>query len=125
MKKLKVITHVANRKKTLRIQLPLKEKIIKSIDEMLMKVGEDFSYFEYCNHKTGICDYSHKPKDLKNETISFFDDEESGFIIIKENTIDIILLKNSRLFKKLEKNVFSIFDFVKPKPLKVKKKTKE
>ncbi|HVY01232.1 MAG TPA: hypothetical protein VHA12_00515 [Candidatus Nanoarchaeia archaeon] len=114
MKKLKVITGLLNSKKTLLVSMKVSEEILRKLDEIIA----DFDNSEY--FKFYLEEYNDVPKEiynpkspyLKNSTIRLFKDEETAFLIIREETLQMIILKNSSKFKELEKKLFSVFDFV-------------
>lgn len=126
MKKLRVVTGVSNHAKSVRISLLLDEQVIKLIDQVLLKFHPEGSYFEYYNEKKGLNEYSYSPKKLVDEAISFFSNaEETGWIFIQRNHIQIVLLKDAKLAKEVEAEIFNLMDFVDPPKEKSKARVKK
>ncbi len=115
MKKLKVVTAVTNHHKTMRISLLLEEEVIKQIDMILLKFHPDHPYFKYYNSKKEMNDYTYQPKRLVDNAFSFFtNEEETGWIFLQTKHIQIVLLKDASLFSTVERELFTVFDFVTP-----------
>lgn len=112
MKKLKSITHLLNGRRSIVIDIKINRNIIKMIDKILLKFYPNSSFFEEYNDKNNEFKLDYNIKNYKEHTIQFFPDEESGFLIFKKEIIQIIILKNSRHYKKLEKEIFAVFEFV-------------
>lgn len=111
MKKYKSITGISNHKKTLRVNILSMKKTVKLLDKIFTKMNFEYFFEEY-DYKKGEYISIHEPKKFMGQTIPFFNEEETGFIIFKSKNIEIILLKDSKYFKKFEEELFSIFEFV-------------
>ena len=110
MLKEKMIVGILDQNRTLLMNFRPKKLVLEMLAELLCPYNfHDSSIFK--NLKI-------HPEKWVWATIPFFKEEdEAGFLILKENFIQIILLKDSKYFRSLEKNLYNKFDLLDyPKP---------
>ena len=126
--KIKSISHT---EKVWLIRVKPTSRSVEYINNILTKfnlnnAGVETTYLDWCD----CCDdkphkFSLNYSEWKNQSIDFYPDEDSGYIFFMEDRIEILLLKNSKLFDKLRDEFLEYFEMIKPKPLKSFRKSKK
>ncbi|MBI2629225.1 hypothetical protein HYW74_04025 [Candidatus Pacearchaeota archaeon] len=108
--KIKGISHT---EKVLWLKLEVNNKALKIVHEIISKFNDNIGLEQFDDNLGNYLPLEYKY--YQNTDYRFFEEEESLFLVFTETHINVILLKDSKLFNKLEKEFMDHFEFIEPK----------
>ena len=99
------ISGITNTKKILWIRIKHSKKNIRRLDGILKKFGKDYFSIFYRFEEN-----QERTKNRLDFSFDFYSNIEAGYVIPDIRYINILLRKDSKLFRKLRKGVFDYFE---------------
>lgn len=120
------IKSISHNQKVWNIRVSSTSKSINYINKILTKLDPQNLRLSgtYLDNWCDFCDQceNNKPhkfslnyKWWRNNSLHFYFDEDAGYIFFMEDRVEILLLKDSKLFYKLRDEFLRYFEIVKPK----------